>query len=86
MDPQRRQRIDHFKRKFLNLRKVDLLREYVRYERARDGTLPHPFPQAYVDEAVIALDELLIERFGERSRAVRRMLDILRRQEPRPFI
>jgi len=81
-----RERVRRLKNKFRSLTRVELLHEYVRYERALDGELPHPFPNAYVTEVFMALDDLVNETFDSDWPKANRFLDIVRKRPSRPFI
>jgi hypothetical protein len=81
----RSERIERLKNKFRTLGGLRLLKEYVRYERARDGTLPHPFPPSYVEEIMEALERLIREHYDD-GRLVEKRLDIVRRFPSEPFV
>lgn len=82
----RAQRIERLKNKFRRLGGPSLLKEYVRYERAKDGQLPHPFPADYVEEIMEALEQLIREKFDDDGKRIVRYLEILRKKDPQPFL
>ena len=80
----KRDRLERLKRKFMGLQKVRRLLEYVRYRRARDGDLPHPYPQAYVDDVAQALWEMVCEDYPEKSQR-ERFIDLADKRAAEPF-
>lgn len=81
----RRERLERLKRKFMALSKIRRLLEYVRYRRARDGELPHPYPQAYVDDVTQALWEMVCEDYPERPQR-ERFVDLASKRASEPFM
>ena len=82
--PDRDRRIDGMKNKFRRLGGLDPLRECVRYERAKDGTLEHRLPQEFVEDSHQALRMLLEEKYGPGK--FDRLLEIVRKQPSKPFV
>ncbi len=58
-------RVAKLKQKFLSLHPDERIDEYVRYNRAAKGELPHELPQEYIEECRDALYELLFEDYGK---------------------
>ena len=88
MDPPketRGQRVSRLKNKFRHLGSHGLLREYVRYERAKAGQLAHPYPPEYVAEVMDALQQLILERFDNDGQRIGRFLKIVRKKDSEPF-
>ncbi|MEY4744516.1 MAG: hypothetical protein RL272_461 [Candidatus Parcubacteria bacterium] len=81
----KRERLERLKRKFMGLSKIRRLIEYVRYRRARDGDLPHPYPQAYVDDVTQALWEMVCEDYPEKSQRAR-FIDLAAKRASEPFL
>ena len=81
----RRDRIDRLKGKFKSIGKLRRLQEYTRYEKARDGKLPHQFPKEYVEDCARALRELLKEDYEGEPEKLQRTLDFVRGRPPKPF-
>lgn len=81
----RRERLERLKRKFMGLSKIRRLLEYVRYRRARDGDLPHPYPQAYVDDVAQALWEMVCEDYPDRAQR-ERFVDLASKRASEPFM
>ena len=46
-------RVERLKNKFRSMPLHERVDEYVRYDRAADGELPHPYPQEYVEDCQI---------------------------------
>jgi hypothetical protein len=84
-DENRRDRLERLKNKFRGISKIERLREFVRYDRARKGDLPHPFPHQYVDDVADALEEMLEEDYEE-ARTRERFIGYARKRPSRPFI
>jgi hypothetical protein len=81
----RRERLERLKRKFMGLSKIRRLLEYIRYRRARDGDLPHPYPQAYVDDVAQALWEMVCEDYPDRAQR-ERFVELAGKRTPEPFM
>ncbi len=82
----RRDRIARLKRKFLPLSKIRRLLEFVRYDRAKNGQLPHPFPDEYVEDCRQALWELLLEDYENDNDRLSRVLRLAEKRPSDPFI
>ncbi|HTK04081.1 MAG TPA: hypothetical protein VL500_00700 [Candidatus Eisenbacteria bacterium] len=83
-DP-RRQSVEHFKRKFGRLTKIQKLLELVRYERARDGQLdPGRLPKEFFEDGAKALREMLLEDYRD-EKDLERILVVARKRESKPF-
>jgi len=83
-DP-RRQSVEHFKRKFGRLSKIQKLLELVRYERARDGQLdPGRLPKEFFEDGSRALREMLLEEYRD-EKDLERILVVARKRESKPF-
>jgi hypothetical protein len=80
-------RVAKLKRKFLALNKVRRIKEYVRYDRAADGDLPHPYPQEYVENCRDALWELLWEDYEKEDKLpnLERYVRMVRRRPSKSF-
>lgn len=87
MATERRQdRIAKLKRKFLSLTKIQRLLEFVRYDRAKNGDIPHGLPQEYVEECREALWEMVLEDFENDRARVDRLVTAARKRPSEPFI
>lgn len=83
-DP-RRASIEHFKRKFGRLTKIQKLLELVRYERARDGQLdPGRLPKEFFEDGAQALREMLLEDYRD-AKDLERILVVARKRDSKPF-
>jgi len=83
-DP-RRQSVEHFKRKFGRLSKIQKLLELVRYERARDGQLdPGRLPKEFFEDGSRALREMLLEEYRD-EKDLERILVVARKRDSQPF-
>lgn len=83
-DP-RRASVEHFKRKFGHLSKVQKLLELVRYERARDGQIdPGKLPKEFLEDGAQALREMLLEEYRD-ERDLERILAVARKRPSKPF-
>ncbi len=80
-------RVAKLKGKFLALNRLRRLKEFVRYDRAADGDLPHPFPQDYVEECRDALWQLLWEDYEKEDRLpdLERLVRMVKRRPSRSF-
>lgn len=80
-------RVAKLKGKFLALPRIRRLKEFVRYDRAADGDLPHPFPKDYVEECRDALWELLWEDYEKEDRLpdLERLVRLVRRRPSKSF-
>ncbi|HTM67740.1 MAG TPA: hypothetical protein VL426_00430 [Candidatus Binatia bacterium] len=83
-DP-RRDSVEHFKRKFGRLTKIQKLLELVRYERARDGQLdPGKLPPEFFVDGAQALREMLLEDYRD-EKDLERILAVARKRDSKPF-
>jgi hypothetical protein len=81
----RQDRIARLKRKFLSLTKIQRLLEFVRYDRAKNGQLPHGMPQELVEECRDALWEMVLEDFENDRARVDRLVTAARKRPSEPF-
>ena len=83
-DP-RRASVEHFKRKFERLTKIEKLLELVRYERARDGQIdPGRLPKEFLEDGARALREMLLEDYRD-EKDLERILNVARKRASKPF-
>ena len=83
-DP-RRASVEHFKRKFERLTKIEKLLELVRYERARDGQIdPGKLPKEFLEDGARALREILLEDYRD-EKDLERILTVARKRPSKPF-
>lgn len=82
----RRDRVARLKRKFLRLSRVERVKEFVRYDRAKNGLLPHPFPEEYVEDSRQALWEMLVEDYKDDNDRLGKWIRGFERRPSEPFI
>lgn len=83
----RRASIEHFKRKFGRLTKIQKLLELVRYERARDGQLARgQLPKEFFEDGAQALREMLLDAHYPDERDLDRILAVARKRDSAPFV
>ena len=84
----REDRVDRLKNKFRSMPFDERVGEYVRYDRAANGELPHPYPQEYVEDCRDALWEMLFEDYGKIRGLdlLDALLEIAREHPSKPFI
>lgn len=83
----RRASIEHFKRKFGRLTKIEKLLELVRHERARDGQLdPGKLPKEFFEHGAEALREMLLEEYYKDEADLNRILAVARKRDSKPFV
>ncbi len=83
----RRSSIEHFKRKFGRLTKIEKLLALIRYERARDGRLdPGKLPKEFFEDGADALREMLLEEYYKDEADLNRILGVARKRDSKPFV
>ncbi len=86
-DDARRASVEHFKRKFGRLSKIQKLLELVRYERGRDGLLDRGhLPKEFFEDGAQALREMLLEEHYKDEKDLERILEVARRRDSKPFV
>ena len=79
-------RVRRLKNKFRTLGGLGLVKEYIRYERAKDGTLPHQFQAQYIEEIMAAMEQLIREHYKDDGRHIVRTLGMVRKYPSKPFL
>lgn len=83
----RNQQIERMARKLHGRTKMELVREYLRYQMARAGKLPHGMPPEFIDVSIGALRRALADKYGVDDRSLLKLLRHARKKiRPRPFV
>lgn len=83
----REQQIERMARKLYGRTKMELVREYLRYQMAKTGKLPHNLQPEFIDVSMGALKRALEDRYGVNNRTLLRLLSIARKKiRPKPFV
>ncbi len=81
------QQVDRMAQKLHGQAKFSLVREYLRYQMAKQGKLAHNMPAEYIDVTMKALRKVLRDRYQVNDRTLLRMLKMARKKtRPRPFV